>query len=89
MENINESDMPVANIVVAGITGAGKSTLVNAVFGWEEAETGTGRAITEHMDEFQKEGVPVRVWDTVGLELDSVKTEKSIRDIRKTIEEKA
>ena len=89
MENVNREEMPVANIIVAGITGAGKSTLVNAVFGWEEAETGTGKAITEHMDEYQKPGVPVRVWDTVGLELDSVKTEKSIRDIRKTIEEKA
>lgn len=89
MENVTGEDMLVANIIVAGITGAGKSTLVNAVFGWEEAETGTGKAITEHMDEYKKPGVPVCVWDTVGLELDSVKTEKSIRDIRKTIEEKA
>lgn len=88
-KNNDGKNMPVANIVVAGITGAGKSTLVNAVFGWEEAATGTGRAITEHMDEYHKEGVPVRIWDTVGLELDSVKTENSIRDIRKTIEKKA
>lgn len=87
--NMDETNMPVANIVVAGITGAGKSTLVNAVFGWEEAATGTGRAITEHMDEYHRTGVPIRVWDTVGLELDSVKTEKSIRDIRQTIERRA
>lgn len=87
--NVDEKDMPIVNIVVAGITGAGKSTLLNAVFDWEEAATGTGRAITEHMVEYHKAGVPVRAWDTVGLELDSVKTEKSIRDIRKTIEERA
>lgn len=82
-------EMPVANIVVAGIVGVGKSTLVNAVFGWDEARTGVGSAVTEHMTEYKKPGVPVQVWDTVGFELDSLKTQKAIRDIRKKIEEKA
>ncbi len=42
-----------ANIIVAGITGTGKSTLINAVFGFEDskgAKTGTGKPITDHMD---------------------------------------
>lgn len=83
------NELPVANIVVAGITGAGKSTLVNAVFGSEDAETGTGKAVTDHMEEYHPNGAPVCIWDTVGLELDAAKTEQSIRDIRKKIEEKA
>ena len=73
----NHADMPPANIMVAGITGSGKSTLLNAVFGTEVAETGKGRPITERIDEYHSENVPIRIWDTVGLELDSVKTKKS------------
>lgn len=86
-EPLNE--LPVANIVVAGITGAGKSTLLNAVFGEDKAKTGQGKAITEHMNEYHEDNCPIRIWDTVGLEIDSAKTEQSIRAIRQKIEEKA
>lgn len=92
MDNYNENEMkefPVANIVVAGITGAGKSTLVNAVFGSDDAETGKGKPVTENMREYHPNGTPICIWDTVGLELDSTKTEQSINDIRRVIEEKA
>ncbi len=81
--------LPVANILVAGITGVGKSTLVNAVFGRNLAETGQGKAITDHMSEYYNDKCPIRIWDTVGLEIDSSKSEQSIRDIRRKIEEKA
>ena len=87
--NTEEKKLPVANILVAGITGTGKSTLLNAVFGDEVAKTGTGKPVTEHMDEYQNPNVPIHIWDTVGLELDSEKTEKSINDIRNTIASKA
>ena len=83
------ADMPPANIMVAGITGSGKSTLLNAVFGTEIAETGKGRPITERIDEYHSDNVPIRIWDTVGLELDSVKTKKSINDIKEIIASKA
>jgi len=36
------------NIIVAGHTGVGKSTLVNAVFGREFALTAEGRPVTRH-----------------------------------------
>lgn len=85
----NKADMPPANIMVAGITGSGKSTLLNAVFGAEVAETGKGRPVTERIDEYHNENVPIRIWDTVGLELDSAKTKKSINDIRDIIASKA
>lgn len=86
---ITSDNLPVANIMVAGITGTGKSTLINAVFGSEMAATGTGRPVTDHIDEYQHEDIPIHIWDTVGLELDSEKTRESIRSIKKTIADKA
>ena len=78
-----------ANIMVAGITGTGKSTLINAVFGSQMAATGSGRPVTEQIHEYKNEDIPIRIWDTVGLELDNIKTELSIKTIKKTIAEKS
>lgn len=86
---LEQDELPTANIMVAGITGTGKSTLLNAVFGEELAETGKGRPVTAHIDEYQSVDVPIHIWDTVGLELDSEKTKESIRSIRQTIADKA
>lgn len=86
-EPLNE--LPIANIVVAGITGAGKSTLLNSVFGEDKAKTGQGKAVTDHMEEYHENNCAIRIWDTVGLEIDSVKTDQSIRAIRQKIEERA
>ncbi len=86
---LNADDLPVANIMVAGITGTGKSTLINAVFGTEMAATGSGRPVTEHIDEYENGDIPIHIWDTVGLELDSEKTKESIKSIKATIASKA
>lgn len=89
MDGVEKDNLPPANIMVAGITGTGKSTLLNAVFGAELAATGKGRPVTAHIDEYQNDGVPIHIWDTVGLELDSAKTKESINSIRDTIASKA
>ncbi len=89
VDNLDRDDLPTANIMVAGITGTGKSTLLNAVFGKELAETGKGRPVTEHIDEYQSSSIPIHIWDTVGLELDSEKTKESIKSIRQIIADKA
>lgn len=89
VDDLNQDELPTANIMVAGITGTGKSTLLNAVFGKKMAETGKGRPVTEQIDEYQSTESPIRIWDTVGLELDSQKTKKSINAIKQTIAEKA
>lgn len=43
VDSLDQENLPPANIMVAGITGTGKSTLVNAVFRNDFAETGKGR----------------------------------------------
>lgn len=89
VDNIDEKDLPKANIIVAGITGTGKSTLLNAVFGSEIALTGKGKPVTENMDEYYSPDIPIHIWDTVGLELDSQKTKDSINSIKDTIASKS
>lgn len=55
-------------VLVAGNTGAGKSTLINTVFGWEVARTGTGRPVTEDVEEYVSDIPPLRLLDTRGFE---------------------
>lgn len=57
------------NILIAGRTGVGKSTLINAVFQGNFATTGQGRPITKDTREIKKEGVPLSIFDTRGLEM--------------------
>lgn len=88
-ERLDNNDLPAANIMVAGITGTGKSTLINAVFGSEMAATGSGKPVTDHIVEYNNNDIPIHIWDTVGLELDSEKTRESIKSIKGTIASKA
>ncbi len=57
------------NIIVAGKTGVGKSTLINSVFRENLAETGMGKPVTEHMRKITKKDVPLSIYDTRGFEL--------------------
>lgn len=88
-DEINSDNIPVANIMVAGITGTGKSTLINAIFNEKLAATGTGRPVTDEIKEYNNQNIPIRIWDTVGLEIDADKTKESIKEIRNTIAQKS
>jgi uncharacterized protein (DUF697 family)/GTPase SAR1 family protein len=57
------------NILIAGKTGVGKSTLINAVFQGDFAETGHGEPVTKNTREIIKEGIPLHIFDTRGLEM--------------------
>lgn len=61
--------MNTLNIIVAGKTGVGKSTLINSVFKEKLAETGMGKPVTTHMRKITKKGVPLTIYDTRGFEL--------------------
>lgn len=62
-------NLKTLNIIVAGKTGVGKSTLINAVFREKLAETGMGKPVTTHMRKLTKPGVPLAIYDTRGFEL--------------------
>ena len=56
------------NILIAGQTGVGKSTLVNEVFGETFAPVASGRPVTAHPKWYASDTVPLRILDTRGLE---------------------
>lgn len=101
MENINYSEIfdnayrkinnMRPNILVVGKTGVGKSTLINSFFSGNIAETGVGIPVSRNLMKHEKEGVPVSIWDTRGLELkeeaqQQTKNEilEEIRNLKKT-----
>lgn len=62
-------NLKTLNIIVAGKTGVGKSTLINSVFRENLAETGMGKPVTDHMRKISKKGIPLSIYDTRGFEL--------------------
>ena len=77
-------DLSKVNIIIAGKSGVGKSTLINAAFGEELAETGIGVPVTNKISLIENKKFPIRIYDTVGFELDQInqwKTKHSILQI--------
>ena len=80
-------DQGQINILIAGRTGVGKSTLINAVFQGKFAETGQGRPVTTTTREITKEGVPLAIWDTRGLEMAAYK--ETIAELERLIKSRS
>ena len=79
--------MPPVTILVAGKTGVGKSTLINGLFREKLATTGIGQPVTQHLQKIEKEGVPLTLYDTRGLELNPQVQEKVKDEINKVFDE--
>ncbi len=62
-------NMGYANLLIAGKTGVGKSTLINTCFREDLADVGIGKPVTDKIRCYEKEGFPLRIYDTVGFEL--------------------
>lgn len=61
-------DLGRFNLAVFGKTGAGKSTLINAIFGSEVAATGTGPPITSDVDYYEHPEGILGLYDSQGFE---------------------
>ena len=57
------------NILIAGATGVGKSSIINMVFGKDVAVVGTGKPVTQRIDVYESEKVDVRIFDSKGYEI--------------------
>ncbi len=75
------------NIIISGKTGVGKSTLINSVFRGELAKTGSGQPVTQRTEEISKEGHPITIIDTKGLELQDY--EKIIGELAEVVNERS
>ena len=82
------NDFNTLNVVVIGKTGVGKSTLINTVFGDSVAEVGIGTPVTQAIRKLEKEGVPLAIYDTPGLELQgNHSTENLLEEVSELINE--
>ncbi|XP_011408975.1 PREDICTED: translocase of chloroplast 33, chloroplastic-like, partial [Amphimedon queenslandica] len=69
IERLSQREEPV-NILVIGLTGAGKSTLINALLGDAVAKEGAGATSVQSKLEVHKGncgGIKIRVYDTTGF----------------------
>lgn len=76
------------NILICGATGAGKSTVVNWIFGKNVAATGTGRPLTRGITEYSSEETSVNLFDTEGYEIGEEKISAYRDNVEKWIEER-
>src|SRR5689334_10685606 len=79
-------DRGQATVLIAGRSGVGKSTLINAVFQGQLAETGHGRPVTREIREYTKPGLPIVLIDSRGLELEQFT--ETLSQLEKLVEER-
>jgi len=80
-KNINKEKV---NIIVAGKTGVGKSSLINYIFGKEIAKVGDGQPVTQEIQEYDLENDNITLFDTKGIEAKDY--EKTLDNIKKYLE---
>eukprot|EP01089_Gocevia_fonbrunei_P002328 TRINITY_DN12307_c0_g1_i4.p1 TRINITY_DN12307_c0_g1~~TRINITY_DN12307_c0_g1_i4.p1 ORF type:complete len:596 (-),score=104.19 TRINITY_DN12307_c0_g1_i4:43-1830(-) len=87
------NDLQIPNVLITGITGSGKSSFINTLFGSNLAKVGAGTPITQHFDRYAPTDQPIVIYDSKGLEngraCEFVQSTKSFfrdhADVRQTI----
>ena len=75
----------MTNILITGKTGVGKSTLINQIFHGNLVTTGQGKPCTQNTKRIIKEGIPVSIFDTKGLEIKDY--ENILKELRNFIQQ--
>lgn len=73
------------NLILTGRSGAGKSTLINTMFRKEMAESGVGLPVTQETACYTAPDMPLRVYDTKGIELGADAQSQVISEIHDLI----
>lgn len=82
--------MQKGNILVIGNSGVGKSTLINAVFGDDRAETGWGSTgTTSELKLYSNNELPFNIIDSIGFEPSFVNRTRAIRAVKRWSRESA
>lgn len=88
MKKIKEAkeNMTRFNLMILGKTGVGKSTLINNVFSEPLADVGVGKPVTSDIRKYEKDGYPLSIYDTPGLELSGENAvDNLLAGIKKTV----
>ena len=74
------------NVLIAGPTRVGKSSLINKIFGEKVAEAKDGLPVTDSVKKYEKEDIGVILYDSPGCEIGNVeKFEKEVLNIDEPI----
>jgi len=79
-----DSNWKALNIMILGLTGCGKSTLVNAVFGKNVAPVGAGKPVTKGIKSYKSDSLTL--YDTEGLEADAKQQVRITEEICATVQ---
>ena len=80
------SNRETVNIIVAGKTGVGKSSLINYIFGEKVAQVGAGAPVTQEIGAYHLKEDNINLYDTKGIEAENY--EETLSNIQNFLAER-